>query len=453
MVLHWLSRLFAVQDNTAPASAGGYMAARNALARNDLEARRFLASAAETPPEMLYFLANDGDETVRANVAAHGATPAQAHFRLADDSHESVRAQLARKLARVMPDLPREELRGLRDDTLALLERLARDETAKVRAALAEELAAMADVPRDLVLDLAHDPETEVAAPILEFSPLLNDHDLIEIIAASRARGALSAIARRRDVSEAVSDEIAASLEIPAIATLLANPSARIRDETMERIIDQAREVESLHRPLVMRTDLSVRAMCRIADFVAASLIHQLADRAGLDDETRAHLRARIRDRLRQEKTGGGARDRAGLGRPESDRPASERSGWDKTGADRAGSDRARHLIASAAAQGRLTPDFVENLSTSGDRASVAECLAVLAQAPIETVDRILRSTSAKAITALCWKAGLPMRVAVTIQRKIAQIPTQDMLLARHGTDYPLTQDHMTWHLEFFDID
>ncbi len=430
IIARWIQGLF---TPTPPQPSAGqvlsdYDRAKAALARDDLDARLFLARSDETPPEMLYFLAEDADARVRQRVAANTHTPPQAHHLLVDDSAGSVRGELARKLARLMPDMAQGEASDLRDDVISMLEHLGRDEESRVRAILAEEIATLANAPVDLVRHLALDPISEVASNVLEFSPLLADQDLLEVIAASRANGALSAIARRAQVSETVSDEIVASLEIPAIATLLANPEARIREETMDRIIDQAQEAQALHEPLVMRSDLSVRAVRRIADFVAASLVERLAQRSGLDEDTQAFLRARVRDRLSEQ----------ALGKDSADE-------------DQAAHD-ARERVIRTHQKGLLTPDFVGDLAAEGDRTAVTQALCLLAEVPAETCGRILRSGSAKAITALCWKAGLSMRQALDVQRTIGRVPRTELLLARHGRDYPLTEELMTWHLEFFGV-
>ncbi len=418
----------AKRTGAGTAILASYTAARSALARNDLQARTVLSRSAQTPPEMLYFLASDEDEGVREGVATNAATPTKALLQLADDSASSVRGELARRLVRLMPDLKTGQVSQQRDETIAMVEALARDEAPRVRRLLAEEIARLPHAPPGVIRTLAHDAITGVAAPILEFSPLLQDEDLIEIIAASRAQGALTTIARRASVSEPVSDDIVASLEIPAIAALLANPRARIREETMERIVDQAETTQALHEPLVMRTDLSVRTIRRVADFVGASLLDRLIAREGLDEDTADLLRARLRQRMIAETSSQGA---SGVSQ--------------KTQA-------ARAQVAAAAAKGRLTPDFVADLSAEGDRAGVAAALASLAGAPIATVEKILGSASAKAVTALCWRAGLPMRQAVAIQREIARVPHGEVLLARQGRDYPLPPEAMIWHLEFFGI-
>ena len=57
---------------------------------------------------------------------------------------------------------------------------------------------------------------------------------------------------------------------------------------------------------------------------------------------------------------------------------------------------------------------------------------------------------SAKGITALAWKAGLGMRVATQLQLRMGGIPPGDVLHARDGVDYPLTDEEMTWQLDFF---
>ena len=62
----------------------------------------------------------------------------------------------------------------------------------------------------------------------------------------------------------------------------------------MERIIEQAEEIESWHLPLVLRADLSARAIRRIGGFVGAALIEQLVARDDLSEATRTHLARRL---------------------------------------------------------------------------------------------------------------------------------------------------------------
>src|SRR5262249_50852478 len=267
-----------------------YEEARSVLESHETKLEHELAARPDADPEMLYYLAENGDAKTRLAVAANEATPAAADRLLVEDTDPEVRVELARKIGRLLPDLLDSELEHVCNLTIETLRKLAADQLPRVRAILAEEIKALDCVPPDVVAKLAHDAESIVSVPILEYSPLLSDNDLLEIIATARAQGALAAIARRRGLSESVSDAIVASLDIPAVAALLANPNARVREDTLEKIIDHAESIESWHGPLVMRTDLSLRAVRRIAGFVGSSLLEQLCQHNGLDEDTHAHL-------------------------------------------------------------------------------------------------------------------------------------------------------------------
>jgi len=400
-----------------------YEDARAVLESREQAAQRELAGHADAEPEMLYYLAANGDPSTRRIVAANTATPAKADCILADDVDPSVRQELARKVGRLLPDLlasEREHVCGL---TLETLQKLADDQVPRVRAILAEEVAGLECVPKDIVLKLARDAEETVSVPVLEYSPLLSDADLLEVIATARAQSALAAVARRRGVSETVSDAIVASLDIPAVAALLANPNARIREDTIERIIDHAETIEAWHGPLAVRTDLSLRALRRIAGFVGAALVEQLSERHGLDDETQAYINRCLRQRLERD---------------------DEKS--------RSAADTIRADVMKVYETGALTEDYVERAALSGQREIVFESIAVLAPAQRTTVDKIFASQSAKAITALCWKAGLSMRVAFRIQSAVAKLRADELLPARAGVAYPLTETEMEWHLSYFGL-
>ena len=68
----------------------------------------------------------------------------------------------------------------------------------------------------------------------MEYSPLLSDEDLLEIIAAGPVQGGLSAVARRSKVDVSIADAIVRANDIPAVAALLGNKNAQIREETLD---------------------------------------------------------------------------------------------------------------------------------------------------------------------------------------------------------------------------
>ena len=77
--------------------------------------------------------------------------------------------------------------------------------------------------------------------------------------------------------------------------------------------------------------------------------------------------------------------------------------------------------------------------------------MAALTGKPVGFVNRVLSSCSGKAVTALTWKADLPVRVALVLQARVAQVPPKTQVMARNGTDYALTTEEMDWQLDYFE--
>jgi uncharacterized protein (DUF2336 family) len=375
-----------------------------------------LAECTEAGADVLHYLAANGEPATRRAVAANPAASAQSNRLLADDADSAVRLVLAQKIGRLFPGLLTVEQDQLRDLTISTLERLARDEMVKVRAILAEEIKNHDCVPKHVVKQLAADQEPSVSAPVLECSPLLEDRDLIEIVVAGRASSVLSAIARRKKVSPDVSDAVAATLDIAAVSALLANSDASIRAKTLDRIISNAAEVAEWHGPLVVRADLSPGAICRLARFVASALIDCLASREGLDDATQRDLKHKYARRKKAEQK-----------------------------AEEAQLEKARR-------DGTLDEAFVADAVENCCRETVIRALALLAKTNEQTVRTILESRSAKAASALVWRAGLSMRVAFKLQVQVMRLTTRELLPARGGIDYPLSDDEMRWQLECFGL-
>src|SRR3546814_4452504 len=99
---------------------------------------------------------------------------------------------------------------------------------------------------------------------------------------------------------------------------------------------------------------------------------------------------------------------------------------------------------------GRLNSETVGDAILAGQRDFVHHALATMAGASLDYVDRVLQGHSAKGITALAWKAGCSMRVALQLQTNMGGIPPNKALHARDGSDFPLTPKEMEWQLDFF---
>ena len=105
--------------------------------------RRRLAASMTTKPEILYYMAKDGDPDVRKALAANPATPNQADMILAKDPDEGVRASLTQKIAQMMPDLTEKQTTKVRAWAADTLEDMARDQAFRVRHVLADTLKDM----------------------------------------------------------------------------------------------------------------------------------------------------------------------------------------------------------------------------------------------------------------------------------------------------------------------
>jgi len=410
-----------------------YEQARDLARHSDPEVRRRLARRADLRPEILYFLADDPVPLVRRQIAANLATPAQADFRLAADEDPSVRGDLAQKIARLAPGLSADEQDRLRRTTYETLELLARDQITRVRQILAEALKDIADAPPGVIRQLAHDSELEVASPVLEFSPVLSDEDLLEIIHSSPIAGALSAISRRKNVGANIVDRIARTEDSDAIAVLLGNPSAQIREETLDLLLDRAPDHDSWHAPLVHRPHLSARAATRLARFVADNLLQALDQRADFDPETKAAVAAAVRRRVED----------AGSDMVDFRRTQPKPGG--------STSETMIDYVKRLFAEGQLTEQAILKALTSGEMELVACALAVRADVSVERVNKIIATQSAKGMVALSWKAHFDMSAAVVLQTKLAKVAPADTLRPRSGSSgFPMTEEEMLWQLEFF---
>lgn len=411
------------RKNKAAAEPGISYEESKRLARDsDMSVRAQLAGREDIRPEILYYLAEDVSPEVRCQIAANRHTPGQADLLLARDADEAVRRQLAHKIALLMPDLSPDQLRQAHEHVVEVLEVLAQDQAMRVRQILADTLKDLASAPPGVIQRLARDVEEVVASPVLEFSPLLSDEDLIDIINGGDAvPGKLRAISRRHGVGEQVADAIVATDEQSAISELLANSSAQIREETLNGLVDAALDVTAWHEPLVKRPSLPKAAMLRLAGFVAGSLLELLQARKDLDKKTARAVAKEVERRLQD----GGGTDEEKVEPPD-----------------------ARALRLHEA--GSLEDDVLTRAMNSGDRDLVRHGLAVRAELPIGLVDHILAARSAKGVTALAWKAGCSMRFASQLQLRMGGIAPSQVLNARAGTDYPLTPDEMNWQIEFF---
>ncbi len=369
-----------------------YEEAKRVARADDTAARRDLASREDIQPEILYYLVDDESAEVRHEIAANTATPRQADITLTSDVDDDVRCNLALKIARIAPKMKRDEQTKLRELTLQALDTLAQHQLPRVPQILAEELKEATNVPVKIIERLAKDIELIVAAPVLEYSPLLSDDFLIELINSRPAQGALPVISRRARVAPPSGDAIVAANDVPAVAALLANRNAQIREETLDDIIERAEGVGPWHEPIVNRPSLSQRAIRRVARFVASSLLNILQERSDLDQKTARKLKKAVEQRLEKES---------------------------KVDVDALSASRAERMFND----GKLDDEVIVREIEHKNLEFVTQALSLMAKLKEPLVRRIIDSRNGKSVTSLAWSAGLKMKTATVLQRRVPRFP------------------------------
>ncbi len=261
-----------------------------------------------------------------------------------------------------------------------------------------------------------------VSEPVIRFSPILTEQDLLALLDAPPSPATALAVARRPDLTEPLADAIAAGKDSNAIRELLANPSAQIREATLDGLIARAADHAEWHAPLVRRPRLTSRAAKALADIVATHLLETLAGRADLDAETTADLRIRLDAKLA-----------APVGLSAFD-PSSERA------------LQAAHRLAR---EGRLHEKIFMETARAGHPLLAAAMLAVAAVVPLSVVNHVASLRNAKALVSLVWSAGFSMAAAIVAQSLIGNLPPASMLAAGGDGGFPLPADEMRWQLEF----
>ena len=162
---------------------------------------------------------------------------------------------------------------------LEILRHLIHDVETSIRKQLADRLAKIGDAPHDLIVSLSND-NIEVAYPLLLQSEVLHDPDLIEVIRHRTIQHQL-VVARRKELSENVTEALVKTDNRDVICCLLENHGAAISREVMEYLVSESERVDRFQFPLVRRIDLPkdlAEQMCRwVSDALRQALLAKLA--------------------------------------------------------------------------------------------------------------------------------------------------------------------------------
>lgn len=313
--------------------------------------------------------------------------------RLLDEPTAAVRAEAVAKVA----DLHRRRTLTASERSLAeeIFRIMVHDADASVRAALSEHLKHNPAVPHDVAMELARDVE-EVAAPMLHFSLVFSDKDLIDLIR-TRSHAHQQAIAGRAAVSEAVASEIVDHGDAQAVTTLVRNPGAEVSERVGAKIIDLFSGSELVMDEMAQRPALPPKLAERMVTLVSENMRLHLAAAAKMPPAVSERLIAL-------------ARERATLDLLPADAPEHEVVAFVEQ----------LHL------KDRLTPSLLLRALCTGEPAFFEAGLAQLCDIPMGNARQLVHDDGSRGLPSICMTASLPeqmfpaVRLAVDTIRETA---------------------------------
>jgi uncharacterized protein (DUF2336 family) len=147
-----------------------------------------------------------------------------------------------------------------------------KDVELSVRETLASHLKSSRDLPHDVALAMARDVDS-VALPVLKFSEVLTDEDLIEIVSGDDASKQV-AVAQRPTVSSSVADALIDTGNEKAVAKLVSNDGADLNESAFTRVMKKYQDSDAVSDSMARRPTLPAA----IAEQLVSALSVQLQD-------------------------------------------------------------------------------------------------------------------------------------------------------------------------------
>lgn len=311
--------------------------------------------------------------------------------RLMTKPSAEIRVETAEKVAEDFSsrDLSQSERRIAED----IFRHLMKDAEVRVREALSVQLKSCPDVPHDVAAALGRDVDS-VALPMLRFSEVLTDADLIEILQEQGPEKQI-AIAQRTSLSTAVSGAVIETNNDLAVARLAANEGAAIDDAAFEKLMERSAADESIAEGLARRTDLPPAMAERLVGAVTEQIESYLTAKANLPSDQVSNLILR-------------ARERATVGLL----------------SDGSTEEELLQLVERLHVNGRLSSSLILRALCMGDIGFFEAAMAQLASVPIQNARLLIHDKGPLGLESVYLRTGLSealfpaIRVAVEISRE-----------------------------------
>src|SRR4051794_27748283 len=203
------------------------------------------------------------------------------------------RAEATRALARawLISDLSEDDRAAAEGALLMQLD----DPSPLVRQAMAEVFAATDEAPASIVQALSLD-QASVACLVLQYSPLLIDADLVDIVAASESE-VQCAVARRVNLPVSVSAAIAEVGSASAVLELIENPYAELAPFSWDRIVERHGHLAAIRESMLVLDDLPAATRLALVAKLTDTLAQFVTARNWLSADRAARIASEARDR------------------------------------------------------------------------------------------------------------------------------------------------------------
>ncbi len=298
--------------------------------------------------------------------------------RLMSDPSAQTRADTSAKLAAQFEaqELSESE-RQIAED---IFRALVKDVEVRVRESLSAHLKNSPDLPRDVALALAKDVDS-VALPMLKFSEVLTDEDLVEIVR-DRNEAKQVAIAQRHEVSSRVADALIDTGNENAVARLVANEGADLTKKSLNRVINEYEQSVAVSDSLARRPNMPASVSAHLIEILTERLQDYLISKHELPFDTAANLILQARERATMSLVEYGSTD-----------------------------TELENLIEQLYRKGRLTPSLLLRGLCMGDMPFFERAMARLSELPLQNVRILIHDQGALGLESVYIRANLPQRL------------------------------------------
>ena len=269
-----------------------------------------------------------------------------------------------------------------------IFRKLVKDVEVRVREALAAHLKNSPDLPHDVAVALARDVDS-VSLPMLKFSEVLTDEDLIEIV---REQGASKqvAIAQRTSVSSRVADALIDTGNETAVARLVANEGAQLSEQALDRVMDEYQESQAVSDSLSRRPSMPAAISAQLVEALSERLQDFLLQKHDVAPDVASNLILQAREKATMSLVEYGSTD-----------------------------IELENLVEQLARKERLTASLLLRALCMGDMGFFERALARLADLPLQNARILIHDHGGLGLESVYLKADLPKRLYPAFQAGI----------------------------------